>query len=116
MIAVALKGSIDLPPTDWLPQKFLACGADSASLRFADLPCLASGGVEDLSHGNSPWDAAPPTSADSPTRRRLLTHRRRRRLSQDFAENITPIVEYWKRELQSDYWPKRTRETGGYDA
>ena len=36
--------------------------------------------------------------------------------SQDFAENITPIVEYWKRELQSDYWAKRTLETGGQDA
>jgi len=42
--------------------------------------------------------------------------------SQDFAENVTPstrlkIVHYWRRELQSDYWPnKRKLEPGGHDA
>ena len=41
--------------------------------------------------------------------------------SHDLAENITrtrlKIVHYWRRELQSDYWPnERKLEPGGHDA
>ena len=42
--------------------------------------------------------------------------------SQDFAENITSttrpkILHYWRRELQSDYWPnKRKLEPSGDEA
>ena len=85
---------------------------------FAATPCLASGDVEDLSHGKSPWDALaartslPPPLSIPPS------------AAQDSAQKITPsaaiISDYWllssRRELQSDYWPKRTLETGGHDA
>ena len=70
-----------------------------------------------------------PYSADaySTAFRQTLTHPSAAYPSQDFAENITSlkiplstrlkIVHYWRKELQSEYWPnERKLEPGGHDA
>ena len=54
-IVVALRAHRSL--THSLTPKF-SCLRQLIPLRFAHLPCLASGDVEDLSHGKSPLDAS----------------------------------------------------------
>ena len=56
-IVVALRAHRPLTHSLTHPQIFLPAAADSASLRSL-IPCLASGDVEDLSHGKSPLDAS----------------------------------------------------------